>query len=451
MTDDVQLISDGSGLAVIGDPAAVELFLSSEGLESRELDLTRVRSSMSHAGSSLQAGAEVARNAGRWVKLDARPAAAIKKHGLMKGSTTGVSRAVVQSKGKGKGGGIKGIVEFASAPGGLLATLTNPAALTSIGALMAQVAMQQQMEEITDYHAVIDEKLEEIARRQKDEVLSALDGVALLLEDAHAVRGEVGRVSEITWSKIQASDATIAAVQARTLRELDAIAVKVERASQLGDRVKAIAVAETKTPQWLAVLARTFQLQDAVWVIELDRVLDAAPDDLEEHRRGLSIARQRRIDAISASTSGLIERMAAAAADANDRALAHPHRARAVVASCNRVVGDVAQLHSRLGLTQEHDALRPTRWVEALTATGQRAVATGAQGFDAARRASTGAVERATAAFQSEGTAPDGTPERPRARAAAERAGSAVAGATSEAAGKVGDLLRRAKRNEKAP
>jgi hypothetical protein len=34
---EIQLISDSDGLAVIGEPAAVELFLESEGLPSREL------------------------------------------------------------------------------------------------------------------------------------------------------------------------------------------------------------------------------------------------------------------------------------------------------------------------------------------------------------------------------------------------------------------------------
>jgi hypothetical protein len=40
MDNEIQLISDGDGLAVIGDPAAVEQFLVSDGLTSRGLDCT---------------------------------------------------------------------------------------------------------------------------------------------------------------------------------------------------------------------------------------------------------------------------------------------------------------------------------------------------------------------------------------------------------------------------
>jgi hypothetical protein len=43
MDDEIQLISDGDGLAVIGHPAAVERFLVSEGLPARDLGLRRLR------------------------------------------------------------------------------------------------------------------------------------------------------------------------------------------------------------------------------------------------------------------------------------------------------------------------------------------------------------------------------------------------------------------------
>ena len=37
--DEIELVSDGDGLAVIGDPLAVERFLSTSGVASRELNL----------------------------------------------------------------------------------------------------------------------------------------------------------------------------------------------------------------------------------------------------------------------------------------------------------------------------------------------------------------------------------------------------------------------------
>lgn len=66
MEYEIQLIRDGDGLAVIGDPTAVERFLVSEGLSLEALDLPRLRTVLSTGASTAQAGSEVAANSGRW-------------------------------------------------------------------------------------------------------------------------------------------------------------------------------------------------------------------------------------------------------------------------------------------------------------------------------------------------------------------------------------------------
>ena len=43
MSSEISLISDGDGVAVIGDPSAVDLFLDLKGLQSRDLALSRLR------------------------------------------------------------------------------------------------------------------------------------------------------------------------------------------------------------------------------------------------------------------------------------------------------------------------------------------------------------------------------------------------------------------------
>ena len=68
--DEIELISDGDGLAVIGDATAVERFLSSAGLPSRDLQLHHKLGTSLNAGSGVAAaGSQLAVNSGRWVKL----------------------------------------------------------------------------------------------------------------------------------------------------------------------------------------------------------------------------------------------------------------------------------------------------------------------------------------------------------------------------------------------
>lgn len=45
--------------------------------------------------------------------------------------------------------------------------MTNPALLAGAAGIMAQVAMQQTMNEITDYLATIDEKVDDVLRARR--------------------------------------------------------------------------------------------------------------------------------------------------------------------------------------------------------------------------------------------------------------------------------------------
>lgn len=342
MENEIQLISDGDGLAVIGDPTAVERFLVSEGLSSKALDLPRLRTVLSTGASTAQAGSEAAANSGRWVKLTEESAKLVKKHGLRESSKTGLSTGVV----KGKKGQVRGFVEFVKTPRSLL---TNPALLAGAAGIMTQVAMQQTMDEITDYLATIDEKVDDVLRAQKDAVLARMIGVGFVIEEAMTIREHGGRVNEVTWSKVQATSATIAETQAYALRQLDALAEKMERRTKIRDLAATAKEAEPKAQEWLAVLARCFQLQDAIAVLELDRVLDAAPDDLDGHRLGLRAARRQRLDTISRSTERLMTRIDAATSMANTKVLVHPRRSPAVVQSGNHVSTAIVDFQGRSG------------------------------------------------------------------------------------------------------
>jgi hypothetical protein len=389
MDNEIQLISDGDGLAVIGNPAAVERFLVSEGLPSKDLGLQRLGSALSTGAAAAQAGSEIAANSGRWVKLTKESAEALNKYSLMKGSSPGVSRAVLTDHGK-----IKGFVQFAR-PGALL---SNPALLAGAAGIMAQLAMQQAMDEITDYLATIDEKVDDVLRAQKDAVLADMIGVDFVIQEAMTIREQVGRVSEVTWSKVQSTTMAIARTQAYVLRQLDALAEKLERETRIGELAEMSKEAESKVQEWLAVLARCFQLQDAMAVLELDRVLDASPDELDRHRFALRTARNNRLELISRSTEHLMARMDTAAGTANTKVLLHPTSSREVVQSSNQVAIAVVDFHGRLGIERGRQSLEAKRWADAATEARDKALETGADGVDAARRLGNETLDRARSA-----------------------------------------------------
>ena len=205
MENEIQLISDGDGLAVIGESTAVERFLASEGLASRDLELPKLTKVLGAGAAAAQAGSEIAANAGRWVKLTPESAAKVKTLGLMPSKTPGVSHAMI-----GKPGNVKSWLQISTGPGSLV---SNPALLSGAAGIMTQLAMQQAMDEITDYLAAIDAKLDDVLRAQKDAVIASMIGVGFDIEEAMTLREHVGRVNEVTWSKVQSSSSTIARTQ----------------------------------------------------------------------------------------------------------------------------------------------------------------------------------------------------------------------------------------------
>ncbi|MDY5785866.1 hypothetical protein [Corynebacterium sp.] len=370
MDTDLQLIIDGDGVAVFGDPHQVELFLSSNGLNSRELDMGQLVGNAFRTGAgAAQVGSQLATNSGHWVKLTKESAKALKLGKAMKGSADGVSRAIATTQ----NGKITTILEFAK-PGAPGLFLTSPMALAGAASLMSQLAMQQTIEEITEYLQVIDEKVDEVLRAQKDAALAQMTAVGLVIDSAMLKREHVGRVSETTWSSLHGAAQTIAASQAYALRQLDAVAEKLEKKRKVANLAKLAAHAEADVEEWLAILARCFQLQDSLDVLELDRILDSAPHDLDNHREAIRAGRRARRDLISATTQRLLERIDAVALIANNHVLTHPQRAKSIVASGNEVGTDITTFNQLLGIQQDRADLVAKKWSQAVGDARDKAV-----------------------------------------------------------------------------
>lgn len=148
------------------------------------------------------------------------------------------------------------------------------------------MAMQRTMVEITDYLAVIDPKVDNILRAQKDAVLADMIGVDFVLDEAMTIRDTVGSVSAITWIKVQSSHHTISRTRAYALKQLAGIADKLEAQRKVNDLADTAREAERSIQEWLTVLAHCFRLHDGLGVLELDRVLASSPEERDDHRKG---------------------------------------------------------------------------------------------------------------------------------------------------------------------
>ncbi len=376
--NEIELISDGRGLVLIGGSSAIERFIADLGLVGKSLPLPKMSDVLRNVGYATQVASSWQANSGRWLKLTKDSAEKLAMHGgLMPSKTLGVSHAMV-----GKTGEIKSWLQVVNSPSSLL---SNPAVLSGAAGVMTQMAMQQSMAEITDYLVIIDRKLNDVLSHQKNKVLARMDGVRLQIDEAMAVLGAVGRVNETTWSKIQNSSGMIFETQGMALRKLGDLADKLGKDKKVSELTKTFGELEKEVKVWVAVLAECFRLLDALAVIEIDRVFDSSPEELDRHRLGLEIAREERFTKIAVSTQRLLESMNIAADLANLRVLFHPVDSKKVVATANRVAGEIEGIQELLAIGpgwQEVDA-RP--WKEAANDAVEKTRVIAARGVEVAK------------------------------------------------------------------
>jgi hypothetical protein len=390
VSNEIEILSDGSGLVVMGQPGDVEAFLTANGMEAESAAQSLVPAVLDVALKGLQLASSLSADSGRWVKLTKESAEAMKKFGLMDTSTPGIKHAMV-----GKPGEIKQWIQIVKSPASVAG---NPAFLTGAAGAMAQLAMQQQLKEIAEYLARIEEKVDDVLRAQTNQVLARMDGVSLALREADVVRVATGRVSDVTWSKVQGASSAILETQGYALRQLADLADKVERAAKMDAIYDTVKDAEANVQKWLTVLARCFQLHDEIGVLELERVLVTAPEELDSHRLGLRAARDERMELISRATSAILARLASAAERANSKVLLNPARSPEVVAASNRVAVDVQRFHDVLGIELIGESAEARLWREAASESWESAREVGASGVDAAKGLGQGALRQASAA-----------------------------------------------------
>jgi len=347
MDTEIQIISDGDGLAVIGEPNAVETFLRTERLwgDSKRFDLRRLWSLLGIGSDIAQAASEIAANSGRWLKVTPESARLVKEHGLTESKTPGVSWVMVGEPGK-----VKNWLQTEQGAGSLL---TNPAALSGVAGLMAQVASQQTAAEITSYLERIDAKVDEILGKVDDTVLKDMRGARLQIRRAQTMRDQEGRVTSDSWSEVQNASGKLAGVQSYALLQLERIAEKLEREKRVGGLATASDEARREVQKWLAVLADCFRLQQSFDILALDKAMDESPAALDARRRALEADRRDRLDLISTHTVELLARMDAAVVAANARMLWTLKKSRTVIDSGKDLALGVHEFHDLLGIEAE--------------------------------------------------------------------------------------------------
>ena len=204
--------------------------------------------------------------------------------------------------------------------------------LTGISGVMVQMALEQAVSEITDYLKDIDAKLDDLLRDQKDQTVSKLAGISHMIDETMLIYQQVGSISETTWSKVSSCPQDIATIQAYAIAKIKGLTEKVEREQDPKQIRPLTQQIRQEIHQWLGMLASAVKMQDQVSCIELARVCQGEPEQLEAHKKGIVLARNKRLEEIEQSLNALGEQLEAKAEHRGRAGIAEPIQ----LTSCHR-------------------------------------------------------------------------------------------------------------------
>lgn len=346
--DTIVIVESDDGLLLLGS----DKLLSSYD-DSPELNPQRLKTqTLAGLGKILGASSGLQPTSGRWVKLTKESAEFARKAGKAN-PTAGVLRR--------DNGQILKHLKFEKA------ALLTPAAPAVLSSLVTQVALEAALDEIGQYLATMDAKLEQLLKQRKVEVLGQLGGVAFAIDEAHTLHSQLGRVSRVTWSKVQSNSLALQTIQAEAVGQLDSLAESVkEQAGKTDKSAQALDSAQEDVPFWLGVLARSIALQDRQYVIELARVSEDEPEHLEAHRQGIRIARAERTRKIGRSLDGITTSVRDSGELSNLDRVANPFNAQRVDRGANSVNQSISHFAEHVDLELVMiDQLESTSWGDA--------------------------------------------------------------------------------------
>lgn len=300
--NELELLVSDEGALLVGPESALARLSGTESTAApRAVSPTALRRARQALGSAAKAQAE----SGRWLKLDAESADYLKRLGVKPGE---IRSGVVRVKDLPRGaalphrGSVLKHLSFEKA--GLL----TPAAPMLAASALQQAAVEKQMAQMQDYLERIDEKLDKVLRFQQDSLAGDIDGVAEALAEAQLVLEGTGTVTDTQWSSVQGLATEVAKLQGRVLRHLGAVADTLARSKTSPGKVKETFQKTNSEAQfWLYELARTVQLQNQMYVLQLGRAEAVEGEVAGAFADAVAVARDKRAQRLIASLSAIAD------------------------------------------------------------------------------------------------------------------------------------------------
>jgi len=360
-THEVELISDGENLLVLGeDRRSVEGFLRSKGLlaMARQIGRHQLAPALRSSAHLAKTMSDTMAESSLWLKQTPDSAAAVEEYGLTETGVPGVAWGMAGARGD--------IKQWLKIDTSLRAQAGNPAFLSGAAGMLAQSARQQEAAQLRELLKSLDQKLDKVIRGQNDEILGDLAGIEHQIRVTQKRLNTEGEIDALTWSALFSASVGLRQVQAKALLKLQGIAEDLGDQKRFGDLNQRLHEARGEARKWLTVVTRCVTALDDLAVLELDYYAVLEPHRLDARR--VTLDRERQDDRIELDerVSVLVQRMDESATTANQNKLFHVQGVPKALDSIEMVRDLVKRVYDALGVDVCWESIDPMQWRDAI-------------------------------------------------------------------------------------
>ncbi len=360
-TDAVELISDGENLLVLGeDRRSVEGFLRSKGLleKARLIGRHQLVPALRSSADVVKTVSDAVAESSLWLKITPESAEAIKEYGLTDSGVPGIAYAMAGARGS--------IKEWIKVDAAARAQVANPGVLSGAAGMLSQAARQQEAAQLRELLESLDQKLDQVLRGQKDDILGDLGGIERQIRATRRRLDAEGEIDALTWSTLFGTSVGLRQVQAKALLKLQGIAEDLEGQKRFGDLNRRLQEAKGEVQLWLSAVARCVTALDELAVLELDYCAVLEPRRLDARRATLDDERQDDRIELDRGIALLLQRMDEAATTANQNKLFHLRGVPKALDSIEEAGNLVKRIYDAFGVEVDWESVDPIQWLDAV-------------------------------------------------------------------------------------
>jgi hypothetical protein len=339
-SEDIAVVERDGVLMTVGEPNAVERFLTSLDAWEEAADSSLSPAVMNVVGAAAGVAATTQGATGRWVQLTRESSKRLHDLAGTNKPVDGMLSGVI----RGDKGRIDKHIKFKLPDHGSI----NPLMLTNVATMATAMAAAAAEEEMRELIAGIDKKLDQLAADRRSEVVGVTRGVTQVMDEAFTHYRHAGELGNTAWDKVQSVQPQVLGTWHRALDQLQKQMTSLTEAKPTDRDEELQRVNADVLPLWLPILGQCLMTLTRFRVLEQARVDKVEPHLSDSHRELSDQRHHELLDGLKDVVQSVLTGTSAALDVPNRVRVAHPRQVAKMHEHAGQVRDQVLDFASRV-------------------------------------------------------------------------------------------------------